>query len=94
MNAQFKFNILCTALISFFLVVSSCTNNHQEEMENLNILLEEWEGPYGGVPAFDKMNLSDVKPAMEKGMELNLAEIDEIANSSLPPTFENTIEAM
>ena len=59
-----------------------------------NILLAKWSGPYGGVPAFDKMNLADVKPALEKGMELKLEEIDEIANNSEAPTFKNTIEAM
>ncbi len=59
-----------------------------------NILLQEWTGPYGGVPAFDKMNLADVKPALEKGMKLSLAEIDAIANNKEAPTFENTIEAM
>ncbi len=59
-----------------------------------NILLAEYKGPYGGVPAFDKMSLNLLRPAMEKGMEMHLAEIDEIANNPAPPTFENTIEAM
>ncbi len=59
-----------------------------------NLLLAEWTGPYGGVPAFDKMNLADLKPAMEKGMALHLAEIDAITSNPSAPTFENTIEAM
>ncbi|MEP6263030.1 MAG: M3 family metallopeptidase [Gillisia sp.] len=59
-----------------------------------NILLAEFKGPYGGVPAFDKMDLDLLRPAMEKGMELHLKEIDEIANNPEPATFENTIEAM
>lgn len=59
-----------------------------------NDLLQEWTGPYGGVPAFDEMKLADLKPAMEKGMELHLKEIEEIAENSAPPTFENTILAM
>jgi peptidyl-dipeptidase Dcp len=63
-------------------------------MNTDNILMTEWTGPYGGVPAFDKMNLADVKPALEKGMEMSLAEIDEIANNPEAPTFENTIVAM
>ena len=37
-----------------------------------NILLAEFKGPYGGVPAFDKMDLDLLRPAMEKGMELHL----------------------
>ena len=59
-----------------------------------NVLLAEWTGPYAGVPAFDKMDLDALKPALEKGMELNLAELDAIANNSEPPTFENTILEM
>lgn len=56
-----------------------------------NILLQEWTGPYGGVPAFDKMKLEDVKPAMLRGMELHLADIDKITSNEAAPTFENTI---
>ncbi|MBQ4820285.1 M3 family metallopeptidase [Aquimarina sp. MMG016] len=59
-----------------------------------NILLAEWTGPYGGTPAFDKMKVEDIKPALEKGMELNLKEIDKIANNPEFPTFENTIVEM
>ena len=59
-----------------------------------NVLLEEWTGPYGGVPAFDRMDLAALKPALEEGMAMNLAEIDAIANNPEPPTFANTIEAM
>ena len=59
-----------------------------------NILLSEWTGPYGGVPAFDKMDLSLLQPAIEKGMEMHLKEIDKIANNPAPGTFENTIVEM
>lgn len=59
-----------------------------------NILLAEWTGPYNGVPAFGQMDLGALKPALEKGMEMNLAEIDAIANNPEPPTFENTIVEM
>ncbi|MCZ6766893.1 MAG: M3 family metallopeptidase [bacterium] len=57
-------------------------------------LLAEWTGPYGGVPAFDKMDLSTLTSSLEAGMEMNLAEVDEIANNPDPATFENTIVAM
>ena len=59
-----------------------------------NILLAEWVGPYGGVPAFDQMDLEAVRPALETGMELNLQEVDAIASNPEPPTFENTIVAL
>ena len=56
-----------------------------------NILLAEWTGPYGGVPAFDKMDLDALKPALQIGMDRNLAEVEAIANNPEAPTFENTI---
>ncbi len=66
----------------------------KEQSELNNILLKEWQGPYGGVPAFDQMELDKLQPAMEKAMELHLLEIDQIANNKEAPTFENTIVAM
>ena len=59
-----------------------------------NPLLAKWEGKFGGVPPFDKVVIADFKPALESAMEQNLNEIDEIANNTAPPTFENTIEAL
>nr|WP_026941003.1 M3 family metallopeptidase [Hellea balneolensis] len=59
-----------------------------------NVLLSEFKGPYGGVPAFDKMDLSVLKPALEWGMEKNLKEVEAIANNPEAPTFENTILPM
>ena len=59
-----------------------------------NTLLAEWTGPYQGVPAFDKMDLADLKPALEKAMAMNLAEIDVITSDANPATFENTILAL
>ena len=79
--------LMCLCILS---VVTSC-----KDIESTNnALLEEWSGPYGGVPAFDKMQVADVQSAVEQGMIENLKEIDAIANASEPPTFENTIEAM
>ncbi|MGV6831619.1 MAG: M3 family metallopeptidase [bacterium] len=59
-----------------------------------NILLQDYKGPYGGVPAFDQMKVEDVMSAAEEGMAMNLSEIDAIANNKESPTFENTIIAM
>lgn len=88
----------CKSLLSWMItlgiIMGGCAKKTDEKMYGDNLLLAEWAGPYGGVPAFDKMNLADVKPALEKGMDLNLAEIDEIAENTEPPTFENTIVAM
>ncbi len=86
--------------LSVVLLYISCNQKKEivktntEPLKTSNILLSEWTGPYGGIPAFDKMSISDVKPALEKGMKLKLAEIDEITNNSASPTFENTIVAL
>ncbi|WP_269714601.1 M3 family metallopeptidase [Caulobacter sp. NIBR2454] len=56
-----------------------------------NPLTQPWTGPYGGVPAFDKAKVSDVKTALEIGMAENLKEIDAITANTAAPTFENTI---
>jgi peptidyl-dipeptidase Dcp len=56
-----------------------------------NPLLQEWAGPYGGVPAFDQMNINDIMPAFDKAIAQNLAEIETIANNPEPATFANTI---
>jgi peptidyl-dipeptidase Dcp len=83
--------VLAAASIIIVAGCDSKTDTKSMAMDSENVLLKEWTGPYGGLPAFDKMNLVDIIPALEKGMELNLAEIDEIANNSAPATFENTI---
>ena len=59
-----------------------------------NALLTDWTGPFGGVPAFDRMELGALKPALKAGMASQLAEIDAIASTPEPPTFENTIVAL
>ncbi|WP_231556158.1 M3 family metallopeptidase [Gillisia sp. Hel_I_29] len=73
-------------------------NQHATEMtekQNFsNPLLQKWNGPYGGVPAFNKMDLQQLKPAMEEAMKLHLEQIEAIANNKKPATFENTILAM
>ncbi|HFC30514.1 MAG TPA: M3 family peptidase, partial [Oceanospirillales bacterium] len=81
------------------LVVSSCSQvksnkTLSKDLTKANPLLQQWQGAYGGTPAFDKMNIADVKPAFDYAMRQNLAEIDAIANNPKPATFENTIVAM
>ena len=81
--------VFCLSLIT---LIVSCKKDMKTTSKNP--LLQEWKGPYGGVPAFNKMDVNDIQEAVEVGMELNLAEIDAIANSTETPTFENTIAAM
>ncbi|MFW5973037.1 MAG: M3 family metallopeptidase [Bacteroidota bacterium] len=59
-----------------------------------NPLLEEWGGPYDGVPPFNVVEVAHFKPALEAAMAENLEEIDRIATNPAPATFDNTIRAM
>lgn len=62
--------------------------------KNPNPFLNDWAGPYGGVPAFADYRLNDLKPAIESAIKQKLKEVDKIANNPKPPTFDNTIVAM
>lgn len=70
------------------------TSTKSETIVTDNIFLADWTGPYNGTPAFDKMKLADVIPALKAGIEENLAELDFITKNAEPATFENTIVAM
>jgi peptidyl-dipeptidase Dcp len=83
--------------LMFLMIFMSCnqkSNLIEEEKTFENPLLNPWTGPYGGVPAFDAMNVENLEDAMVTGMALALEDIDKIANDKANPTFENTIEAM
>lgn len=81
-----------TALVGSALIAGCLqeTPTKEERMPE-NVLLREWTGPYGGVPAFDQMKVEDIEEAVLKGMELKLAEIDAITSNEEDPSFENTI---
>jgi len=59
-----------------------------------NPLLAPYDGPFGGVPHFDEMDLADLRPALEAGMARELEEIAAIASNPEPASFENTIVAL
>jgi peptidyl-dipeptidase Dcp len=62
-------------------------------LADANPLLANWEGRYGGVPPFDRVQIALFKPALEEAMTEQLTETDRIAKNPEPPTFENTIAA-
>ena len=45
-------------------------------------------------PPFDKIKDEDYQPAIEAGMDQEIAEIQAIADNPAPPTFDNTLVAM
>ncbi|CAM4129045.1 M3 family metallopeptidase [Pseudoalteromonas byunsanensis] len=87
--------------LTLALTLSGCSSTYSEhsttqaqQVEQANVLLQEFAGPYQGVPQFDKMNIADLKPALEFGMAEQLSEIELIANNPEKPTFKNTIVAL
>jgi peptidyl-dipeptidase Dcp len=86
--------LFAIAMIAAILVKS---DNHSSAMNlnpDNNPLLAKWEGPYGGVPPFNRVEIPLFKPALEAAMAEQLAEIQKIANDPAPPDFENTIAAL
>jgi peptidyl-dipeptidase Dcp len=81
--------LVATTMIS----TTNLTNNSNAMTED-NPLLAKWEGPYGGVPPFDRVKVSLFKPALEAAMVEGLAEIDKIAKNPAAPDFENTMAAL
>jgi peptidyl-dipeptidase Dcp len=62
--------------------------------DSLGPMLDDWTGAHGGYPPFDKVTVDGMKPAILKGMDLQRAEVNAIANSTAPATFENTLAAL
>lgn len=83
---------VCAATLLF--MTASQNDISRAALHEGHALVQKWEGPYGGIPPFDKVKVSDFKPALEEGMAENLAEVEKIASSTEPATFENTIAAL
>jgi peptidyl-dipeptidase Dcp len=57
------------------------------------LLQEEWMTPFG-VPPFDQIENEHFRPAFDAALAKKRKEIEAIAASTEPPTFENTVEAL
>ncbi|MEO9932433.1 M3 family metallopeptidase [Rhodopirellula bahusiensis] len=71
----------------------SSVNSSQSLLSN-SPLLKPWPGPHGGVPPWNEVRVDEFGAAFDAAIEQAEKEIDQIANQSAPPTFENTILAM
>jgi len=63
-------------------------------MSQTNVLMEEWSGPYGGVPPWDRVKSAYFSEALESALAERHAAAVHIARNPEPPTFENTVEAL
>ena len=78
---------------SVLLLATAMIANAMNYNTNENPLLAKWEGPYGGVPPFDKVQIPLFKSALEAAMAEQLKELEQIAANPAAPDFENTIAA-
>ena len=64
MKMKLAKNLGMAALVLF----AACKNDSQNKDDAMdkNIILAEWTGPYQGVPAFNKMKVEMLKPAILK----------------------------
>jgi peptidyl-dipeptidase Dcp len=87
--------VIIRTLVLFVAITMIATNttNNSNAMDD-NPLLSKWEGPYGGVPPFDRVQIPLFKPALEAAMAEQLSEVQRIASDPAPPDFENTIAAL
>jgi hypothetical protein len=81
-------------LAAITMIASNFTNVNHAMTAETNPLLAKWEGPFGGIPPFDRVQIALFKPALEAAMAEQLAEIDRIAKNTAAPDFENTIAGL
>ena len=67
---------------------------YSEGMSQPNVLLDEWTGPYGGVPPWDRVQASEFPAALAASIAGHLAQVERIASNPEPPTFDNTVLAL
>ena len=89
-----RLTIILLFAVTIMIASNLTTTNHAMTNETENPLLAKWEGPYGGVPPFDRVQIALFKPALEAAMAEQLAETERIANNTAAPDFENTIAAL
>jgi len=84
--------IILTTVVG--MTLQSCNKDKQtEDSGNKNPLIEAWETPYE-VPPFEEIKFEHYKPAFTQAIEEHKKEIDAIAESTQPASFENTIVAL
>ena len=65
-----------------------------DEAMAVNPLLEEWTGPYDGVPQWQDYEVEQFDAAYEVAIADYLADMNAVANNPAAPTFENTMIPM
>ncbi len=94
-----KFKFIWT-LVPMLLLVSTALNAQEvkegsnNKSMNTHEMLAPWLGAYGGVPPWDKVDVTKFRSLFDHAIDEATKEVDAIANSDDVPTFENTIVAL
>ena len=59
---------------------------------NSNPLLQDWQGPMGGLPPFDQVQAIHFPSALQAGVDDLRASVHRLTSQEEPPDFANTIE--
>ena len=86
--------LLVATAISAAIFVNTTNSSAMNINSDENPLIAKWEGPFGGIPPFDRVQIPLFKPALEAAMAEQLSEIQRIAADPAAPDFENTIAAL
>lgn len=80
---------LTIGLLIIVIGIGACNMKSSAE----NPFFSQYDTPFG-VPPFDQIKEEHYVPAFQQGIAIHEKEIEEIANNSEAPTFENTIVAL
>ncbi|MCB9674535.1 MAG: M3 family metallopeptidase [Alphaproteobacteria bacterium] len=58
------------------------------------VLLAPWDGPYGGVPPLDRVDVAMFEPALLAAIDEKRQQARAIRDDPAPPTFSGTVEAL
>ena len=93
MQKLWKAGKLSTLLLAGVAMTVAVEAKPAAKAEAMPLMLQEWTGPYDGVPPWDKVKPADFPAAFEAAMKQSKAEFEAILNNRAAITFDNTIKA-
>ncbi len=78
------------SFVAFALILIACNTTKEPKRDMSNPFFSEYNTPFQ-VPPFDEIKLGHFMPAIDAGIEEQLAEIKAITDNKEEPSFENTI---
>ncbi len=80
-------------LAAFLVIATGCNQTANKMSDSSNPFFSEYDTPFQ-VPPFDRIENAHFMPAIERGITLHKAEIEEIINNPEEPAFDNTLAAL